>query len=305
MVTGVKISELVEATNILQTALVEIAQSGDNFKVPYSLLVPIISGIGRASVSAAANTLTSFNDFTLGNIVTVEGTNLEVTTVDGPDTGLTDSDLVNWHVFTFGTDEEKVQLAFSTYADSQQMQIRYGNIYSDSTWSAWEYIGADGQRYLARVQTRDQGIYTATYSATPGANVDDPIDPLTLTVTAKPGQIAVELEFNIMYSGGWYEGCFVVYKDGVVLPDSVDASNNGWSCIVGHTQGTVHTSWVPSSVTVKIFDDAPEINVAAVYEVRLRASWGSTVANLNYSGTTPQGSVESGMSTATAKGVYS
>jgi hypothetical protein len=147
MSTGVKISELDEATAIQATALIELVQAGDNFKVPYSLLVPLIAGIGNAAITADAGVI-DFDDidvtFLRGTILNVQGTNLEVLTANGPDTGLLDGDPVSWNVFTFGSEEEVTQLAFSTFADAQIIKIRNGNIYSDSTWAAWASIGEGG-----------------------------------------------------------------------------------------------------------------------------------------------------------------
>jgi hypothetical protein len=63
--TGVKISELVEASYILPAAKLEIVQEGDNFKVPYSLLIQGQSAIDYPRLNAIGEYQASFTLTTL------------------------------------------------------------------------------------------------------------------------------------------------------------------------------------------------------------------------------------------------
>ena len=157
-----------------------------------------------------------------------------------------------------------------------------------------------GGSELGYKQTRVLGNYDATYNV-----ADIPIDPLSMLVKAKKGMVGVDLSFSVNFGAGNYNNGWIVTRDGIPLPDSVDESDNPWSCICGITTPTVHTSWVSRDNIIKIRDNAPLIGKKALYELRLReTNPGSAPVNFNNSGTTPQASVESFMSCASAVGVY-
>ena len=161
--------------------------------------------------------------------------------------------------------------------------------------------GLGGTAELAFVQTRNQGNYVGVYNG-----ADDPIDPLSLLVKAKKGMIGVDLYFNIAFGAGNYEGGWVVTRDGVLLPDSVDGVDSPWSIISGIPVGTVHTSWITQNNIVQIRDKAPLIGVEVLYELRKRRTGtnGQNPIYLNYGGATPQNGREAMMSSSRATGVY-
>lgn len=159
---------------------------------------------------------------------------------------------------------------------------------------------AAGDSDLAYKQTRNQAIYDATYNV-----ADIPVDPLSMLVTAKAGMIGVDLRFDVNFGAGNYDNGWIVTRNGIPLVDSVDESDNPWSCICGIQTGTVHTSWVPNHNTIKIRDNDPLIGEEVLYELQVRETGaGAAPVYFNYGGTTPQATVESFLSTAIATGVY-
>lgn len=141
MADGIKIEDLDEVTveEIQDEDIVEITHDGNSRKAKRGTIYPPIPGIHRKTKENAAASI-DFNDldvFLHGTIVSVSGTNLEVINANGPDSGLNDSDLVIWHVITFGTETEITQLAFSSYQTIEKAFIRYGEIGSDAVWSEW------------------------------------------------------------------------------------------------------------------------------------------------------------------------
>ena len=150
---------------------------------------------------------------------------------------------------------------------------------------------------LAKVQTRTQGDFTPLYNVS-----DEVITPMSLTVTAPLGTSFIELDWFLMVGSSTDRGGFIVTKDGVPLPDSVDGSNNPWSCLATLDRLSSHVTNLTQTVPVRIFDASPSIGVAVLYEVRARATGSSATVNvhLNYDGVGGGDNKEEGMSTGRA-----
>ena len=162
---------------------------------------------------------------------------------------------------------------------------------------SWNQGEAD---MLTKVQTRTQGDFAGVYNVS-----DDPIDPLSLTVTAPAGTLFVELNWEMMIGADRADQLgFVVTKGGVLLPDSVDGSNNPWSCLTTGYRLSSHVTDLTQAIPIRIFDDNPTIGSPVVYEIRARNT-SSTLAStvfLNYSGVPGASNKEEGMSTGRAIG---
>ena len=126
-------------------------------------------------------------------------------------------------------------------------------------------------KLLGYVNDRTQGIYQGTYSATPGANTDVEIPGLTLTVTPTMNNSVLVLTYNLGGSGsGNCDQGFVVYKDGTIMPDSTNGSNNGWAVATLVPRLSSHVSNIGATSTLVIVDASPNVGVATEYQIRTR-----------------------------------
>lgn len=152
---------------------------------------------------------------------------------------------------------------------------------------------------LARVQSRTQGTYAGVYDTS-----DAVIAPLSMTVTAqKPGGV-LEIVWELMGESSAPENQgFVVTKGGVLMPDSVDGSDNPWSALACCTYDTTDND-TPEVLTVRIFDESPTVGSAVTYSVCARTTRASTTSTfyLNRSvGSTGASTYETGLSSGSIK----
>lgn len=143
MVTGTKISEFTTTTDP-ESGFVPLVRGGVNYKILATLLQANYSGIGRETVVLSSSDLYNIDEFEPGFIYSVDDTEDNVVAAGGPASGLAGGASVFWSFFTFGTDTQKTQLAFSPQDDIEKFLIRYGQIGSDAVFSAWTEIVAGG-----------------------------------------------------------------------------------------------------------------------------------------------------------------
>ncbi|MDD5212867.1 MAG: hypothetical protein PHG82_00355 [Candidatus Gracilibacteria bacterium] len=117
---------------------------------------------------------------------------------------------------------------------------------------------------VVTVQTRDNTIFTA-----PITGNGTEVTPLRLSITPKKAGNKVILEWIV--NGEMNNNTvYIVTRNGVLLTDTTDASNNRWAGVTAQTYDT-DTNSTPDNTIVKIIDNN-SLNTASTYEIRVRAS---------------------------------
>lgn len=135
---GKRISELDEALALEVGALLEVVQSGDNFRIDANLIANIVAGIGNeaALLEDPLPSYDSLADF--GSITALSATNAQHIAANGADSGEASGANVRWVLFVLGNSANLAQFALSPSAD--QVQVRYR---LDNTWGFWGSLGGN------------------------------------------------------------------------------------------------------------------------------------------------------------------
>ncbi|MDD5769564.1 MAG: hypothetical protein PHE25_01245 [Candidatus Gracilibacteria bacterium] len=117
---------------------------------------------------------------------------------------------------------------------------------------------------VVTVQTRIQNTYTS-----PGSGNGTAIDPLTIIITPKKAGNKVILEWNV--NGEMHQdNVYIVTRNGILLTDTTDVSNNRWAGITSQPYD-VDTVSTPDNAIIKIIDNNT-LSVTSTYELRVRSS---------------------------------
>lgn len=158
---------------------------------------------------------------------------------------------------------------------------------------------AAGSMFLAAyVQTRTQATYTAPVS---GDGTE--ITPLTLTVTPRKAGNRMLLQWVVVGEVD-NETVWLVSRNGVLLPNATNASNNRWAGIVASPYDANHAT-TPSIYTVRIIDENT-LDTASTYRLLIRSSDANAKTlylnrPVNSAG---QDAYEAGLSTGTAMEIH-
>ena len=144
------------------------------------------------------------------------------------------------------------------------------------------------------IQTRTQGTFTHTYEVGDGTI----ITPMTITITPQKAGNKAVIEFVIFGEAALSgRAGFVITRNGVLLPDSSDGSNNGYAVNGVQSFDNNNTS-TPQVNIVRIIDENT-LGIASTYNVLFRATNSSTETYyFNRSVNAPASSAETGVSTA-------
>lgn len=151
---------------------------------------------------------------------------------------------------------------------------------------------------MAMTQTRAHSSYTVLPTGDGVA-----LTSMSLTLTPKKAGNRVVLEWIIVGEGS-ENVTYLVTRNGVMLAEATNASNNRWAGITPQAYDTDNSSTMDNTV-VKIID-MNSLDVASTYELRVRSSNGTTYTlMLNRSmGAVGQDSYENGLSVGTATEVW-
>jgi len=117
---------------------------------------------------------------------------------------------------------------------------------------------------VVMVQTREQ----ATYSA-PTTGNGTVITPLNLVITPKKAGNRIILEW-IVNGEMAFNVVYIVTRNGILLAETTNATNNRWACITAQPYDTDNHS-TPDNAVVKIID-MNSLDVETTYELRVRSS---------------------------------
>lgn len=148
------------------------------------------------------------------------------------------------------------------------------------------------------LQTRSQATYT---TSTSGDGVE--ITPLNITLTPKKAGNMVILEW-VMHGEVYNDNVFLVKRNGVLLADTTNATNNRWAGITTPDYESNEDS-TPMTKTIRIAD-MNSLATATTYSLLIRSSGVTayTVALNRPISSTGQDHYEAGLSTVTATEVY-
>ncbi len=147
---------------------------------------------------------------------------------------------------------------------------------------------------MRAIQTRTQATYTAPTSGT-GTQVT----PLDMVITPRKAGNAMVLQWVL--NGEMHHDCvYVVTRNGTILTNAVNGSNNRWSGVAGHPFDNDQNS-TQSNVVISI-TDFNTLSTASTYAVCVRSSSGSvyTLALNRTLGSTGADAFEATLSTCTA-----
>ena len=118
---------------------------------------------------------------------------------------------------------------------------------------------------VTMLQTRTQDSYSA-----PTTGDGTVITPLNITFTPKQAGNKVILAFYIRGEADDSSSVFLVSRNGVLLADSTDASNNRWAGVAGLSYDT-NTASTPNNMTVSILD-LNTLAIESTYKVQIRSA---------------------------------
>lgn len=119
---------------------------------------------------------------------------------------------------------------------------------------------------MTTVQTRTQGIYSQVISGDGTV-----ITPLNIVFTPAKAGNKVILEW-VINGEGWHDAVFIVTRNGTILANASDASNNRYAGIAASPYDTNNDTTLFNAV-VKIIDEN-SLGVATTYSVLVRSSYG-------------------------------
>ncbi len=148
------------------------------------------------------------------------------------------------------------------------------------------------------VQTRDQSTFAA-----PITGDGTEVTPLRLTITPKKAGNMIILDW-IVNGEMHHDTVYIVTRNGVLLANTTNASNNRWAGITAQPYG-VDTASTPDNAVIRIID-TNSLATATTYELRVRGSSGTayTLYLNRTAGAVGQDQYEASLSVGTATEIW-